>query len=55
MPKNKVDHVAYYHSFVQDNSFVDMLDPVDIDEKWFYLLQKVTSFILVPGAAALLM
>jgi hypothetical protein len=48
-PKNKLDRVNYCHSFVQDNSFVDMLDRVDIDEKWFYLSQKVTSFILVPG------
>ena len=39
----------YCHSFVQDNSFADMLNRVDIDEKWFYLSQKVTSFILVPG------
>ena len=49
MPKIKLDHVNYCHSFVQDNSFVNMLDRVDIDEKWFYLSQKVTSFILVPG------
>jgi hypothetical protein len=28
---------------------VDMLDSVDIDEKWFSLSQVVTSFILVPG------
>ena len=48
-PKNKLDRVNYCHSFVQDNSFVDMVDRVDIDEKWFYLSQKVTSFILVPG------
>ena len=41
MPKNKLDRVNYCHSFV--------LDRVDIDEKWFYLSQKVTSFILVPG------
>ena len=26
-----------------------MLDPVDINEKWCYLSQKVTSFIMVPG------
>jgi hypothetical protein len=51
-PKNKLDCVAYCHSFVQDNSFVDMLDRVDIDEKWFYLSQKITSFILVPGEVA---
>ncbi len=48
-PKNKLDCVAYCHSFAQDNSFVDMLDRADIEEKWFYLSQKVTSFILVPG------
>ena len=32
-PKNKLDRVNYCHSFVQDNSFVDMLDRVDIDER----------------------
>jgi len=48
-PKNKLDRLNYCHSFVQDNSFVNMIDRVDIDEKWFYLSQKVTSFILVPG------
>jgi hypothetical protein len=48
-PKNKVDRVAFCHSFVWEQTFVDMLDHVDIDEKWFYLSQKVTSFILVPG------
>jgi hypothetical protein len=26
-----------------------MLDRVDIDKKWFYLSQKITSYILVPG------
>ena len=49
MPKNKLDRVNYCHSFVQDNSFVDMLDRVNIDEKWFYLSQKIISYILVPG------
>jgi hypothetical protein len=49
MPKNKLDRLAYCHSFVQENSFVDMLDCVDINEKWFYLSQVVTSFIFVPG------
>ena len=48
-PKNKLDRVTYCHSFVQEQSFVEMLDCVDIDEKWFYLSPKVTSFILVPG------
>jgi hypothetical protein len=48
-PKNKVDRIAYCHSFVREQTFVDMLDRVDIDERWFYLSQKVTSFILVPG------
>ena len=53
-PKNKLDHVAYCHSFFQDNSFVDMVNHVDINEKWFYLSQKVTNFILVPGEVPLL-
>jgi hypothetical protein len=48
-PKNKLDRVNYCHSYVQDNYFVDMLDRADIGEKWFYLSQKVTSFILIPG------
>jgi hypothetical protein len=47
--KNKLDCSAYCHSFVQENSFVNMLDRVDIDEKWFYMSQIVTSFIVVPG------
>ena len=47
--------MAYCHSFVQENSFVDMHDHhVDINEKWFYLSQKVTSFILIPGEVPLL-
>ncbi len=49
MPKNKLDPLVYCHSFVQENSFVDMLDCVDINEKWFFLSQVITSFILVPG------
>jgi hypothetical protein len=53
-PKNKLDRVAHCHSFVQDNSFVDMVNRVDINEKWFYLSQKVTNFILVPGEVPLL-
>ena len=28
---------------------MEMLDHVDIDEKWFYLSQKIISYILVPG------
>jgi len=48
-PKNKLDRVTYCHSFVQEQSFVEMLDCVDIDEKWFYLTPKVTSFILNLG------
>ena len=49
MPKNKLDCVTYCHSFVKEQSFVEMLDRVDIDEKWFYLSQKITTYILVPG------
>ena len=49
--KNKADRVEYCCSFVQDGQFVDMLGRVDIDidEKWFYLTEVVTSYILVPG------
>ena len=28
---------------------MELLDHVDIDKEWFYLSQKVTSFILAPG------
>ncbi len=48
-PKNRLDRVTYCHSFVKEQSFVEMLDRVDIDEKWLYLSQKITSYILVPG------
>ena len=50
MPKIKLDRVTYCHSFVKgEQSFVEMFDRVDIDKKWFYLSQKITSYILVPG------
>ena len=47
--KNKADRVVYCCSFVQDGQFVDMLERVDIDEKWFYMTEVATSYILVPG------
>ena len=47
--KNKTDRVRCYCSFVQNGQFTDMLDRVDIDEKWFYLTEVATSYILVPG------
>ena len=48
--QNKAVRVAYCKSHLdQENSFVPMLDRVDIDEKWFYLTQVNTKFILVPG------
>ncbi len=47
MQKNKLDRVTYCHSFVKEQSFVEMLHRIDIDEKWFYLSQKITSYILV--------
>ena len=31
-----------------------MLDPVDIDEKQFFLSEVITSFILVPGEVLLI-
>jgi hypothetical protein len=49
-PKNKTDRVAYCRSFVEEDSwFGDMMDRVDIDEKWFYLTEVVTKYYLVPG------
>ena len=48
--KNKADRVVYCCSFVQDGQFVDMLERVDIDQKWFYMTEVATiSYILVPG------
>ncbi len=46
---NKTDRVGSCSSFVQNGQFTDMLDRVDIDEKWFYLTEVVTSYILVSG------
>jgi hypothetical protein len=49
-PKNKADRAAYCHRFVgEDSWFGDMMDRVDINEKWFYLSEVVTTYILVPG------
>ena len=49
-PQNKEHRVAYCRSFVEgDNYFSDMMDRVDIDEKWFYITQKRTKYIVVPG------
>ncbi len=47
--KNKVDRVNYCLSFVQDGHFTDILERVGIDEKWFYMSEVATSYILVPG------
>ena len=46
---NKTDRVGSCSSFVQNGQFTDMLDRVDIDEKWFYMTEVATSYILVPG------
>ena len=49
-PKNKTDRVTYCRSFVEEDGwFGDMMDRVDIDEKWFYLSEVVTTYYLVPG------
>ena len=49
-PKIKTDRVTYCRSFVEEVGwFGDMMDHVDIDEKWFYLTEVVTNYILVPG------
>ena len=50
---NKTSRIAYCKGFVEeDGCFSDMLDCVDIDEKWFYLTQHMARYILVPGEAA---
>jgi hypothetical protein len=47
--KNKADRVNYCLSFEQDGHFTDILERVDIDEKWFHMTEVATSYILVPG------
>ena len=50
MPKNKADRVAYCCRFVEEDSwFGDMMDLVDINEKWYNITKVVTKYILVPG------
>jgi len=47
---NKVKRIAYCESFVEsDGCFGDMLDRVDIDEKWWYITRVNTSYIMVDG------
>ena len=47
---NKVQRVAYCESFIEsDGCFSDMLDRVDIDEKWWYITRVNTSYIIVDG------
>ena len=49
-PQNKTQRVMYCRSFVEDDKyFGDMMDRVDYDEKWFYITQKRTKYIVVPG------
>ena len=49
-PENKATRVAYCLSNLdQQNCFLPMFNRVDIDEKWFYLTQINTRYILVPG------
>ena len=45
-PENKRAHVDFCQSNVdQENCFVTMLNRVEIDEKWFYLIQVNPSYI----------
>jgi len=47
---NKVQRVAYCESFIEsEGCFGDMLDRVNIDEKWWYITQVNTSYIIVDG------
>ena len=50
---NKVQRVSYCESFIEsDGCFSDMLDRVDIDEKWWYITRVNTSYIIVEGEVA---
>ncbi len=46
---NKAARVTCCLWNVQNNCFTSMFNHVDIDEKWFYLFQVNTKYILVPG------
>jgi hypothetical protein len=47
---NKVARVDYCKGFVDaEGCFEEMLDRVDIDEKWWLLTEKSCSYIVVPG------
>ena len=47
---NKAQRISYCNSFVGPyGCFNDMLDCIDIDEKWWYITQQSLSWIVVPG------
>ena len=50
-PENIQRRINYCLSFVDvdDKCFNDMMDRVDIDEKWFYITTVNASYIIVPG------
>ncbi len=50
-PQNKAQTVTYCCSFVEDNNYFDgnMMDRVDIDEKWFYVRNNVPSILWSPA------
>ena len=50
-PENMQKRISYCHSFVNDDDkyFNDMLDRVDIDEKWYYITTINASYIIAPG------
>ena len=48
-----MQRVSYCESFIEsDGCFSDMLDRVDIDEKWWYITRVNTSYIIVEGEVA---
>ena len=51
--QNKVDRVKFSLSFVREQApdlpFNEMFDTIHVDEKWFYLIQVNSSYILLPG------
>ena len=50
---NKAQRVAYCESFLgEDGCFNGMMERGDLDEKWWYITEEATHFIIVPGEEA---
>ena len=47
---NKACRVAYCESFIEEHGcFRDLLDRIDIDEKWWYITEVARRYIVVEG------